>query len=98
MVCEKCEKKLARVICQDPWKDGARNTVESGGKKVGKIRTTSTRRSKRRASPYSKVCRICHAKLHVTGNYCNDCAYKKGICTMCGRKILDTKMYKQSLV
>ena len=30
MVCEKCEKKLGRVITPDKWKDGARNTTESG--------------------------------------------------------------------
>ncbi|KOB71006.1 Cysteine-rich PDZ-binding protein, partial [Operophtera brumata] len=35
MVCDKCEKKLGRVITPDPWKTGARNTVESGGRKVG---------------------------------------------------------------
>ncbi|CAO2604470.1 hypothetical protein LEMLEM_LOCUS12093 [Lemmus lemmus] len=27
MVCEKCEKKLGRVITPDTWKDGARNTT-----------------------------------------------------------------------
>ena len=30
MVCEKCEKKLGVVIIPDKWKDGARNTTESG--------------------------------------------------------------------
>lgn len=34
MVCEKCEKKLGKVITPDPWKAGARNTTESGGRKV----------------------------------------------------------------
>jgi hypothetical protein len=34
MVCDKCEKKLAKLVVQDKWKDGARNTMESGGKKV----------------------------------------------------------------
>jgi len=32
MVCSKCEKKLSKVIVQDKWKDGARNTMESGGR------------------------------------------------------------------
>lgn len=31
MVCEKCQKKLGKVITPDPWKAGARNTT---GKKV----------------------------------------------------------------
>lgn len=34
MVCEKCEKKLGKVITPDPWKTGARNTTEGGGRKI----------------------------------------------------------------
>jgi len=34
MVCDKCEKKLGKVITPDPWKSGARNTTEGGGRKV----------------------------------------------------------------
>ena len=26
--------------------------------------------------------------------YCQECAYKDGICKMCGIKILDTKFYR----
>ena len=32
-------------------------------------------------------------KLLISGQAC---AYKKGICSMCGKKIMDTKSYKQS--
>ncbi|KAA8520002.1 hypothetical protein F0562_014258 [Nyssa sinensis] len=31
MVCEKCEKKLSKVIVPDKWKEGASNTTEGGG-------------------------------------------------------------------
>lgn len=42
-------------------------------------------------------CRICRTKVHQAGsNFCQGCAYKKGICAMCGKKILDTKSYCQS--
>ena len=34
MVCGKCEKKLGKVVTPDPWKSGARNTTEGGGRKV----------------------------------------------------------------
>ncbi|KAL9954345.1 hypothetical protein ACROYT_G041869 [Oculina patagonica] len=34
MVCDKCQKKLGKVICPDPWKSGARNTTEGGGRRV----------------------------------------------------------------
>ena len=34
--------------------------------------------------------------FQVGSHYCQECAYKKGICAMCGVKILKTKNYKQS--
>lgn len=41
--------------------------------------------------------RICRTKVHQVGShYCQACAYKKGICAMCGKKILDTSNYRQS--
>ncbi|KAJ9595949.1 hypothetical protein L9F63_012842 [Diploptera punctata] len=98
MVCDKCEKKLGRVITPDPWKSGARNTVESGGRKVGENKAISGNKS--RFNPYTskfESCRICRQKVHQVGShYCQACAYKKGICAMCGKKLLETKNYKQS--
>ncbi|KAK6917333.1 PDZ-binding protein, CRIPT [Dillenia turbinata] len=41
MVCEKCEKKLAKVIVPDKWKDGASNTNESGGRKINENKLLS---------------------------------------------------------
>ncbi|KAL6440900.1 hypothetical protein ACFW04_003366 [Cataglyphis niger] len=80
MVCEKCEKKLGKVITPDPWKTGARNTVESGGRQVGENKAL-----------------ICRQKVHQVGShYCQSCAYKKAICAMCGKKLMNTKNYKQS--
>ena len=37
MVCEKCQKKLDKIITPDTWKQGARNTTggEDGGRIVG---------------------------------------------------------------
>lgn len=43
MVCQKCEKKLQAVIVPDVWKDGARNTIESGGRKIADNRLLSRR-------------------------------------------------------
>jgi len=43
------------------------------------------------------ACRICKQKVHEPGrHYCQSCAYKKGICAMCGVRILNIKSYKQS--
>ena len=98
MVCDKCEKKLGRVITPDPWKSGARNTVESGGRKIGENKAISG--NKARFNPYTSKfenCRICRQKVHQVGShYCQACAYKKAICAMCGKKLLETKNYKQS--
>lgn len=51
MVCDKCEKKLGRVITPDPWKIGARNTVESGGRKVGENKALTAKKG--RYNPYT---------------------------------------------
>ncbi|CAH4037541.1 unnamed protein product [Pieris brassicae] len=97
MVCEKCEKKLGRVITPDPWKTGARNTVESGGRKVGENKALTAKKG--RYNPYTSKfheCKICRTKVHQVGShYCQACAYKKGICAMCGKKILETANYRQ---
>uniref|UniRef100_A0A6B2LVE1 Cysteine-rich PDZ-binding protein n=1 Tax=Arcella intermedia TaxID=1963864 RepID=A0A6B2LVE1_9EUKA len=95
MVCEKCEGKLKVIVCPDPWKAGARNTNEAGRKATN---TLITKKSDRSNSNYVRKCRLCKQRLHLAGYYCQDCAYKKGICCMCGVKVLNTKMYKQSTV
>ncbi|XP_068439968.1 cysteine-rich PDZ-binding protein [Clinocottus analis] len=101
MVCEKCEKKLGKVITPDTWKDGARNTTEGGGRKLNENKILTSKKA--RFDPYSKTgfatCRICKSSVHQFGShYCQGCAYKKGICAMCGKKVLDTKNYKQTSV
>lgn len=100
MVCAKCEKKLGKVITPDPWKTGARNTTEFGGRKVGENKALTAKKA--RFAPYGETsqftkCKICKSSVHQVGShYCQGCAYKKGICAMCGRKIIETKGYKQS--
>ncbi|KAJ7987771.1 hypothetical protein DPEC_G00329960 [Dallia pectoralis] len=104
MVCDNCEKKLGRVITPDTWKDGARNTTESGGRKLNENKALTSKKA--RFDPYGKpgktgfgICRICKSSVHQSGShYCQGCAYKKGICAMCGKKVLDTKNYKQTSV
>ncbi|KAK3763691.1 hypothetical protein RRG08_031861 [Elysia crispata] len=46
MVCEKCQKKLGKgVITPDPWKSGARNTTEGGGRKVGENKALTAKKT-----------------------------------------------------
>ncbi|KAJ1078593.1 hypothetical protein CapIbe_008858 [Capra ibex] len=96
MVCEKCEKRLGTVITPDTWKDGARNTTESGGRKLNENKALTSKKA--RFDPYGKnkfsTCRICKSGFSLLPG----CAYKKGICSMCGKKVLDTKNYKQTSV
>ena len=100
MVCEKCTKKLGKVITPDTWKDGARNTTEGGGREINENKALTSRKA--RFNPYTskfEKCRICKTVVHQAGSYyCQGCAYKKGICAMCGVKILDTKSYRQTTV
>ncbi|RWS22281.1 cysteine-rich PDZ-binding protein-like isoform X1 [Leptotrombidium deliense] len=97
MVCEKCQSKLGKVITPDTWKDGARNTTESGGRVVNENKALTAKKS--RFAPYTnfRKCKICKQKVHQSGShYCQECAYKKGICAMCGKKMMQTKNYAQS--
>ncbi|CAI5462295.1 unnamed protein product [Closterium sp. Yama58-4] len=99
MVCDKCQKKLSKVIVPDKWKEGASNTTESGGRKINENKLLS---KKKRYTPYASSasfkCIICKQQLHQEGKYCHLCSYKKGVCAMCGKQVLDTSMYKQSAV
>ncbi|XP_063714941.1 cysteine-rich PDZ-binding protein-like [Symsagittifera roscoffensis] len=100
MVCGKCELKLAKIITPDPWKDGARSTTGGGGRKLNENKALSGK--KMRYTPYATnfhKCQVCKQSLHQAGaHYCQCCAYKLGICALCGKKILDTSNYKQSSV
>ncbi|XP_063868681.1 LOW QUALITY PROTEIN: cysteine-rich PDZ-binding protein-like [Scylla paramamosain] len=101
MVCEKCQKKLGKVITPDTWKDGARNTTESGGRKINENKLLTSKKNRFNpctvSLPRFAECRICRSKVHQPAlNFCQGCAYKKGICAMCGKKILDTTNYRQS--
>jgi len=107
MVCDKCEKKLAKIITPDPWKAGARNITDNGGRKVGENKALkgsgSKGVSKNRHNPYedsAKVCRICKQSVHQAGShYCQHCAYKRGICAMCGKQVMSSeamKSYRQT--
>ncbi|XP_021598265.1 cysteine-rich PDZ-binding protein isoform X1 [Manihot esculenta] len=104
MVCEKCEKKLSKVIVPDKWKEGASNTTEGGGRKINENKLLS---KKKRWTPYGNTkCMICKQQVHQDAKYCHTCAYTKGgivdvlnwVCAMCGKQVLDLKLYKQSNV
>lgn len=95
MVCDKCLEKQKKkgqaqgTITQDVWKEGAANVGKTD--RVGAIDKRLTQ--KELHNPYSKQkpreCKICKDSI-LEGHYCKDCAYKKGICSGCGKKVVDT--------
>ncbi|BDA47890.1 probable cysteine-rich PDZ-binding protein [Coccomyxa sp. Obi] len=91
MVCTKCEKKLRKGgPAPDPWKEGSSNDK----RKVNENKLLS---KSRRFQPYQQKCKTCKSTLHEPqAQYCQSCAYSKGICHICGTQILDTSGYKQS--
>ncbi|XP_037960946.1 cysteine-rich PDZ-binding protein [Teleopsis dalmanni] len=95
MVCEKCASKLSKIATSDPFSG---SQLKAGGRKVNENKALSA--AKDRLQSVSKIlppCRICRQKVHQSGShYCQSCAYKKGICAMCGKRLLNTKYYNQS--
>lgn len=105
MVCESCEVRLKPVCVPDKWKDGARNVASSSSSssssslKVGKTnKALANIRAGADLTPKNHICRICKSKVQPLMNYCNDCAHKKGICTMCGKKSVDVSKHNMKLV
>lgn len=64
--CRRCRSDSKRccprlqVIVQDKWKDGARNTMEGGGRKVNENKALT---KKKQWAPYSSKCTVSH---HLT--------------------------------
>ncbi|KXS13481.1 hypothetical protein M427DRAFT_100496 [Gonapodya prolifera JEL478] len=98
MVCKKCEVKLRALSHPEPWRDGSRSTqAGSSGRKTGENKLLS-KGNKKKFAPYERTCKSCKVVHQEGANYCQGCAYKTGICAMCGVKILDTTNYRQSNV
>jgi len=99
-VCDKCEKKLSHGAVPDVWKDGSRNVGagRDGGKSLARNTILAAHgKTATKFAPSLKTCRICKSKLSQDGEYCNQCAFSKGICAMCGVAIADLKFDKRGL-
>ena len=91
MVCAKCEAKLATLVVADKWKPGAQPRPAASGP----LRSAGSKLGAPPAPP--RPCRACKSSVHLAGaHYCQSCAYKNGICAMCGTRVLDTTAYKMS--
>ncbi|KAF8315342.1 hypothetical protein DL93DRAFT_2057198 [Clavulina sp. PMI_390] len=96
MVCTKCEKKLSKLAAPDPFKPSS-STRTIGENKLSLASAGRAGTSTKRFSPYGKTCKDCKSPTTQNGaKYCHGCAFKKGICSICGKQILDTKGYAMS--
>ena len=69
-----------------------------GGVKAGKTnKALEHKKADAQWIPDQCKCRICKSKVQNKMNFCNDCAHKKGICAMCGKKAVDVSSHKMSL-
>ena len=96
MVCEKCEKKLSKAAVPEVWKEGSRSAGagRDGGRSVAR---NTMLKSNTGFAPHLKTCRVCKTKLSQDAAYCNQCAFAKGICAMCGVAIADLRMDKRGV-
>ncbi|RXH85969.1 hypothetical protein DVH24_017022 [Malus domestica] len=67
MVCDKCEKKLSKVIVPDKWKEGASNTTEGGGRKINENKLLSKKKSLCGCITSAKFCDMSFIHLRVGG-------------------------------
>ncbi|KAF8365781.1 hypothetical protein PRIPAC_83610, partial [Pristionchus pacificus] len=98
MVCDACQKKLVKIVGVDPYRNKTHNKLQGVSKKPIPAQNKLIGQNKK-TELVTKKCRICKCNCHQPGcHYCQNCAYQKGICAMCGKKILDTKCLKQTSV
>ena len=99
MVCKKCEKKLTPNITPDKWKDGAVNIATgSAGRRLNENKLLTKGINAFNPMGLDRKCKLCSKKVHdPKHNYCQPCAYKKGICAMCGTQIADITLQRQTV-
>ena len=83
MVCEECQKKLNKLITVDD-----KNRRQYGNLKIKDL--TYKIKSKYKMN----FCKNCTGRCEGENNYCLTCAHKNGICEMCGKKLINTIMFK----
>ncbi|KAH9951212.1 microtubule-associated protein CRIPT-domain-containing protein [Amylocystis lapponica] len=97
LTCMCAHQKTSKLAAPDPFKSTSQS-IKDGSRKIGENKLLSRPgSSKNRFQPYQGKCRDC--KSTVTQNkakYCHGCAYKRGVCAICGKKVLDTSGYVMS--
>ncbi len=96
-------KKGEKESRPDAWREGKRGYAagKDGEVRVGVNKLLETRREGRLkvgiADEFkARKCKICQGKVGRPMRYCGKCAYKKGLCQRCGKKVIDVKIYRQT--
>ncbi|RXK37773.1 hypothetical protein M231_04929 [Tremella mesenterica] len=67
-------------------------------RKIGENKLLKVGLGKSRMNPYGNKCLDCKQTVQQNNaTRCQKCAYKKGLCAICGSMVLDTRRYKQSV-
>ena len=83
MVCEDCQKKLNKLITVDDQKRRLYGNLKA---------KDLTYKSKLKFK--MKFCENCKGRCEGENKYCLTCAHKKGICELCGKKLINTIMFR----
>ncbi|WWC71930.1 uncharacterized protein I206_105889 [Kwoniella pini CBS 10737] len=103
MVCKKCEKKLSTVAAPDPFKPSSstrvigENKLLSSRAKSSPYAKPGTGLKKGNINPYKNCIDCKQPAQQNNATRCQKCAYKKGLCAICGTLVLtDIGRYKQT--
>eukprot|EP00438_Fugacium_kawagutii_P027564 Skav206268 [mRNA] locus=scaffold888:78616:83671:- [translate_table: standard] len=71
MVCQKCEKKLAKLANPDVWREGGRNNTmrdkDKGARTINENMLLKHKTYKQQGNPYAAKCKHCKCALHQAG-------------------------------
>lgn len=91
MVCDECQSKVDKLATPEVKFD-SKDTVQPD--RVIKGKGNLLFKKYTQGTQALVKCHGCESRAEKNNKYCLTCAYMKGICEMCGKKIADTQMYK----
>jgi hypothetical protein len=92
MVCEDCARKNEKLVTPVMYSESSDKT----GASKSVIKNMILHKRKYEFDPMGIRCLTCKGRVENKNKYCLTCAYKNGICEMCGKKLVNTKLYKYS--
>lgn len=90
MVCDDCQNKIGKLVTPD---------VKFGSKSNSNVKVNVNMILSKKKDSLNALgikCLICRTRVESKNKYCLTCAFSKGLCEMCGKKISETKMYRNT--